>query len=85
MTTDLSTLQWDIDINGGILEGCEVNLLVQRLTGGKERDLGGLLDLADLLAEVGKLGLGGQLQHVGLAHATDEQLHGDGLKKRVSL
>lgn len=73
---NLSSLQWDGDVDGGILQRSQLDLGGQGLAAHKEKELRSTLGLADLTMDVREGGLrGGNLEGVGLVNSTNEKLH----------
>ena len=77
---DLSSQQGDGQLDGEVLQGGQVDLVLQRGAGAEEVELLAVhtLQHGELGTELGNIGLGGDLHHVGLT-AVHDQLHSTNL------
>ena len=76
--TNLSSLEGNADIDGGVLQAGQIDLGGQGGSADEQVNLGGRLEVANLLSEVIEGGLlGVQLQDVRLLDTANENLHLD--------
>ena len=77
---DLSSQQGDGQVDGEVLQGGQVHLVLQGGAGAEEVELLAVhtLQHGELGTELGNIGLGGHLDHVGLT-AVNDQLHSTNL------